>query len=570
MSALPDILAQLECVATDLDERDELDLIAAVRAHGDSARLQLLIAGSTGAGRASLANVLLEHPGLLPQSAIPKTPVSIAVRAGPSLAIEAVGNDGLKTSLPAAQLRAFLTADGGGFQRLEIRSPDELLSMCELHIEAIDGAQTAREWQERLTGIDYAILVFNATALLSDAERRFVREYLVPLLGLERVAVIVNQVDRVPVEERESLLELVRTFLGPFESQPAILALSAAQAGGALESGIDPGYDALMTLLEDLLSRHAPLRAGTVRRALERSTTLLTAAAARRQAFDALDEREIEALRHTVDARQEWLRERIARMQNRVSAFVAILIKERLLRDIEEFGEVFRRRLPDEIASIDEPAIVRRHLPGYIETVWSELLRDRMVGVRNRLVAETAAINAMIEADLRDLFGGAGAVPSVAGELGSPPHALHIFVMPRRGSHRAATVARGLSIPGLALLFFSPVMGALSLAASQAIHLYFKKDLAAANREAITHAALSASRELEDSIKLRLGEQIDRLAAELRTDVAAAYELAVEQTMAELGRRLAAGAERQARRDETERLLHKTLPALQAAIARLG
>ena len=40
------------------------------------------------------------------------------------------------------------------------------------------------------------ILVLNANALLSDVERRFVREHLLAEVGLERVAIVVNQITR--------------------------------------------------------------------------------------------------------------------------------------------------------------------------------------------------------------------------------------------------------------------------------------------------------------------------------------------------------------------------------------
>lgn len=54
--------------------------------------------------------------------------------------------------------------------------------------------------------LDYASIFLKKkplllTALLSERERHFVRDILKPNLGLERVAIVINQMDLVPEDE---------------------------------------------------------------------------------------------------------------------------------------------------------------------------------------------------------------------------------------------------------------------------------------------------------------------------------------------------------------------------------
>src|SRR5437588_8784046 len=64
-------------------------LVRAVEEYAARSKLQLLVVGSTGAGRATLVDALLGLPDLLPRSPVPKAPLSLVVRFGADLTLEA-------------------------------------------------------------------------------------------------------------------------------------------------------------------------------------------------------------------------------------------------------------------------------------------------------------------------------------------------------------------------------------------------------------------------------------------------------------------------------------------------
>ena len=128
------------------------------------------------------------------------------------------------------------------------------------------------------------------------------------------------------------MIELVRAFLGPYQSQPAVLEFSAQQA---LQADSGPEREELSTLLEDLLQRRSPLRDMAVQRALESALDDLAETAERLESLYSLDEKEVEQARSEIASRRDWLDGRVQRTQRRVRSFVATLLKEQLLRRLE-------------------------------------------------------------------------------------------------------------------------------------------------------------------------------------------------------------------------------------------
>jgi hypothetical protein len=270
-------------------------------------------------------------------------------------------------------------------------------------------------------------------------------------------------------------------------------------------------------------------------------------------------------------SRQEWLQGRIARTQHRIAAFVDTLIKEQLLREIEGFGAVFRRRLPDEVLKVEEIGTIKRHLPGYVEAVWADFLNRQSVAVRSKLFDETRTIGRMVERDLSELLG--GEVPQLQQALVdfNPTAAtLRSFIMPKRGRHRAESVAKGLGMLGFIVVPFDIPLGLASLGAAHLIRKVFKGDLALADKRAITAAALSATHELEQQVRLQVEEQFEELGKNLRERVAELYAEGVARIRAFV----AEGAERreelEGQRSELERLERIVLPALREALRRLS
>ena len=572
------LVEELAEAAAALRSPRAVELVQAIREHSSAARLQILVVGSTGSGRASVVDVVLQRPGLLPQSPLPKAPLGIAVRYGPAAVVETIAADGARAALPPGRLRSFLTGAAEQYVAVEMQAPCEALKLCDLRIEPLEAHRSPSQWHDLLAATDFAILVLNATALLSEQERRFVRDQLADGYGLARVGIIVNRMDLVPEEERASLLELVRIFLGPFESQPAILELSATQALQELASGEEgthegcpySGYDALKTLLSDLVERHAALREAALHAALEAALAELAEGAAREQALLSLDQTEVAELRARIASRRDWLQARVERTQRRVDTFVGTLIREQLLQESQSFGDVFRRRLPDEIMEVEDIGAIKRHLPGYIETVWGEFLNGQMIAVQSKLTDETMTIDRMIETDLEELLGPWAGLEHLFQEVGPAADGIRSFVMPKRGRHRASGAAKGLSLYGYIMLFFNPPLGVLSLAASHLVRRFYQGDIERADKQAIIASATSACRDFERDLRVRIDEQFAQLAAQLKTEVSALYADGVGRIEAALAESAARGQEVDARRAEIATLTGETIPRLRLLFEQLG
>ncbi|PZS10767.1 MAG: hypothetical protein DLM70_00285, partial [Chloroflexi bacterium] len=370
---------------------------------------------------------------------------------------------------------------------------------------------------------------------------------------------------------RSSLVDLVRTFLGPYQSQPAIIELAARDASFEDPPAVTLGHESLATLLHDILEQRIPLRSTAIRRALNSSLSELKLAASRSDALYALADSDLHQIRETLASQQTHLDGRITRTQARVEAFVQTLLKEQLLRRIEGFGKAFHARLPREIESVDDAAMVRRHVSGYIETVWGEFLRGQMLATRADLADEETRINEIIGTDIESLL------ENVAREkvdrlhsLGPDAPAFHVFVMPSRGKHRAATVARGLSLNGFLMLFVAPPIGVISLAASQLLQRAYQGNIRQAERDAMVASAVAASRELEREIKTRVDHQFSDLSDQLQDDVVAAYRQGVDQIVGMLDERAAHHNELSAKREEITGILRERLPRLEATVERIG
>jgi hypothetical protein len=253
-----------------------------------------------------------------------------------------------------------------------------------------------------------------------------------------------------------------------------------------------------------------------------------------------------------------------------VDTFVGTLIKEEFLRASEGFGEVFRRRLPDEIMQIEDMSTIKRYLPGYIETAWAEFLNRQMIVVRSRLIEETRSVDRLIKNDLEELLGSrAAGVRHLLADFALGSEALRTFIMPKRGKHRAAGAARMLSLHGYFMLFFNPPMGVLSLVASHVIRRQYKAGMEAADIQAIVAAATSAERELERELIKRMEEQFAGFTERLRAEVASVYADGVARIEEFLDRSAARHRNVDARRSQITRLANETIPRLRTLLEQL-
>jgi len=563
---LPDIVEQIAAVAADLDDERLAGSLAVLSEQRARAQVQILIAGTAGSGRAALVNSLL-GTDLLPSSPIPKAPVGLQLRYHPALTVQLVAADG-RRAIPTAELRTALVDPRlpQRYQYVEIGMPAEILTMVDVRIEDLQSSYAPEDWSHLVARSDFVIVVLNAGALLSQTERDFLRDQLGPR-GLHRAALVINQIDQVPEDERESIRAAVRAFLGPFESRPVSIEAVAPQLA------TDTRHP-LRILFADLAASSLRLRESAVRDAAAAALDEIEAVAAGSLALASLEVEQVERARAALAERQEWLRGRIERVQRRVDALIGTVVREQMHEAIRGSGEVIRRLLPEEIAAVDDLQDVRRYLPGYLQSLWEEILERRMTAIRASLEDEAGRIEELIESDLRELVEAVeGSLGATAGAFGGQNTA-RVFVMPRRSQSHAESVARGLSLHGFVWLIiatFFPVSfipGLLTLGGSHLIRHFYARDIEDANRKALTEAALAATRDLERDIHTEVDRQFGDLAADMHRAVADRYQDAVRRLEAMLGQGTADRAAMEERRERLTRLVAETIPALRQEMER--
>jgi hypothetical protein len=565
-ASLSSLLDQMREAAATLRDAEAWSAVEDLVELHHAPKTLILVIGATGSGRASVVNALLEQPDLLPRSPLPRAPIPTGLRYGPAERVEVVQRDGTRHPLPLPKLRRFL-ADPNTTTlatSVEIEAPCELLTLCELRVEPLPVGLDAAGGPPQLSPSDFTILVLNATALLSQQERDFIRHHLAGSYGLQRVAMVITHLDLVDEEERDSIVPMVRSFLGPFQSQPALLAvmLPAAATQAAFD---DTGREGLRTLAADLSEGHGRRRGEALQQEATSALMALETGLARQEALASMDRESVQAARRSISERQDWLHERVLRTQRRVEAFVGTLLKDQAVRAIAGFGDALRNRLPTEVTAIDDIATIKRYLPGYLESVWSQYLRREMETSGNRLLSEVQQVTRMIETDLQDLLG--ERAPRVDHLLGvdhpfSSP--LHAFVMPKRGKHRATGPTRVMSLVSLALSGTS--LGLLMGGVTEAIGVFSGQEMRQAEKEAIASAAVAATRDIEQELIGRADALFKDLSTALKEEVASIYDDALERIEEVLSQAETHGEEAEARRAELEALAGDTLPDLRRQI----
>jgi hypothetical protein len=562
-----------------LQEPNLLDLIGVVEEQARARALSILVVGSTGAGRCSTANVLLGQPGLLPVSPVPKPPISLTVAYGEPPSASATRLDGALIPVPVDGLRAFVLGAGDEADRyglLRVMTPSPLLAHTQLRIESLGAQRSDDQWRELLATADYAIMVLNATALLSQRERRFLSEQLHPHFGLERVALVINQMDLVPEEERTDIVERVRAFLGPLEAQPAMVEFSAARSRAGLVSGEmepDTGFEPLAELVaHDLIGQADSLRSASVIEGARLILSALEETASRQQAMLSVNHAGLQKRTTQLDAETEWFQSRIARAQARMRLFVETLAKERMMREIEGFGLTLRDQLPAEILAVEDITQIRRYLPGYIEGLWSRFFERQLTSVRGWLAKELQQVEEMIEEDIEGVLGEeASSLREAPADLGVGRAAGHPLLMPRRGRQGAPIAASALQVAGLVVwLTGGGVLGIAALGLGQLIRMATRKSVAESRKQAIVTSALEALPGLEGQIKAQVERHFTTLAGELEGKIRDLYAARIAETRALLEESLRQALALQARGEDLESLVRATLPDLKGQLAQLA
>jgi hypothetical protein len=570
-------LAQVKDAATLLEEPDTIDLIEAIKSQTRESKLQLLIIGATGSGRFSIANVLLEQPNLLPTSSIPKLTISVSIGYGESVIAEVAAQNGVRTVKPLEELKPFLTSpdtDQSKYQTIDVKTNCDLLKTCEINIENINAKRSDLEWKELLTRTDYVILVLKAVAVLSEPERQFIKEIIKPNFALERVAILLNQIDLVPEDERASISEFVRSFLGPFESQPLLMEFSAKLARKSLGTDsliTDRNYEALRNLVKfDLIRNLSLLKSEAMRQAAEICLNEVEEKATHQIALMTTQKSELEELSNKINSQNQWLESRIQKAQNKIELFINTLIKDKFSLEVQGFSLALQQQLPGEIMPIQDITKIRRYLPGYLEAVWVDFFKYQEEEIKGNLITEIKHISQTVQEDLQELLGNqANKFPPLPSSLDTTSVNLKTFIIPKRGKNPANPIATVVQLSGLLMLTASVPLGIATFGSGQLIRLIGKEAIDKADKEAIIIEASKAIQEQNNQINQKVENQFDNLTKELKIVIADLYTKAINNINEALQHAMTFSDQTTGKKEEIEMLVRETIPELRQIIRKI-
>lgn len=571
-------LDKVEEIANNLQEQDIVEFIKVIRDHTNTSQLSVLIVGSIGSGRASLANVLLEQPKLLPVSPIPKMPISINIGYGDSVTTEAILRDGTRMSIPLDLLRSFLTSDDtdnmNKYLSVEVKTNCDLLKTSELRIESIEVKRSLTEWKELLAISDYVLLVLNASALLSEQEKLFIRDILNPGFGLERTAIVINRIDSIPEDEYVSTPELVRAYLGTLGKQPPLIEFSALQAANGMIAGNIPpksGYHALINLVKnDLPEKHDDLRVATVCQAIEICLTEVEKAVERQIYLLSTSEASLQQLLRKFDLQSNQLQDRTQKSQRKIEIYINTLLKEEFFREIEGFNNAVRQQLLDEVMSVESLTQIKRYLPGYLEALWVEFFNSQLASIRGKLVTEMQLINETVKDDLKDLLGDETLnLQAFLSNFNPAPEEIRTFLMPRRKRSQASSTATSFQLAGLLLLFSNLPLALASFGTGELIRVLSKRSADIADKQAIVASAIDGFTELEPQIKQSVNDQFAELTEELKKAIAEVYTQGVAQIRLSLEANIERRKDLEVKQEQLANLCNVTLPELRQVLSQI-
>lgn len=566
-------LAQVKDAATVLEEPDTIDLIEAIKSQTSEAKLRLLIVGATGSGRFSIANVLLEQPDFLPTSFIPKLAISVSIGYGESVIAEVAAQNGVRIVKPLEELKPFLTSpdtDESKYQSIDVKTNCDLLKTCEINIENINAKRSDLEWKELLTRTDYVILVLRAVAVLSEPEKQFIKYILKPNFALERVTILLNQIDLVPEDERASISEFVRSFIGLFESQPILMEFSAKLASKAIgtESLVtDRNYEALRNLVKfDLIRNLSLLKSEAMRQAAEICLNEVEEKATRQIALMTTKKTELEELSDKINSQNQWLESRIQKAQNNIELFINTLIKDKFFLEIEGFSLALQQQLPGEIMPIQDITKIRRYLPGYLEAVWIDFFKCQEEEIKSNLITEIQQTSQTVQEDLQELLGNQAInFQPLLSSLDTTSVNLKTFLIPKRGRNRVNRIATVVQFSSLLILTTNVPLGIATFSSGQLIRMIGKEAIDKADKKAIVSEANKVIQEQHNQIKQKVQNQFDNLNTELKIGVADWYNEAIKNINEALQHAMTYSN----KKEELEKLVRETIPEFRQIIRKI-
>jgi hypothetical protein len=547
--------------------------IQTVRQGFNTPRLRMLIIGERYSGRKTIASHILGTPDLLPQFILTHSDIPFLVESGASNLAEIVHTSGLRTIGPLAALKKTLMDDisGESFTEVRIQSDNPWLKLCQIRIEDLNPTKDEAYWKPVLAETDFVLLVLQADRLLSQIERDFMRDILVPFYGLGQVALVINRVDLLRnVRDRDDLYARIDQFLGTLSAVPLVLAVSCMSEEYTLVDTADRA--ALVSLIQnDLLAHQGPTKMEAIRQALvvilaDMERTTRSQAALQHASAD-----DCAAAIRVLEDQQEWLQSRIRRAQTRVDLYIETLLKEELFREVETFSETLRQNLPAEISSVKDAQVIRQLLPSYLEQVWNEFFEILLPVTRQKIQEEINQLSAILEKDIHAYSRNALTKLGVVKDDFTMGQAMAPFIPAGQTKSNLSSTATALQAGGLGsiVLLGNLPLGVAALGIGQIVRAVAAPSIYAAQIRAITEQALEITYDLEGQVKESLKRSFTQTGTQVKETVAHAYDQESRRVRSQIEQASTNAQENQSRGAQLQSLLDADLPNLKAALEAL-
>jgi len=367
----------------------EQDRIARLR----DERFHLVVLGEFNHGKTTFVNALLGAP-VLPSGVTPTTAVIHRIRHGAERSATAVRTDGTEESVPFEHLADYEvggSAIADGVQHLDLEYPNTVLGEGVILVDTpgVNDLNDARAeiTYEYIPKADAVLFLLDAGQILKESERQFIVGKL--LSGSrDKVLFVINKMDLLDADEKEEALAYARSNLAKLVPDPRVFGISAEQA---LEGKAGSG----LAELSEFLTRYLREERGRVLidNGLEagiRAAQMLMASIEVQQRALKMETSELErrlgALESDLDASEERIAQRSARIRENIAA-----VKALVRADVTSFGRSFAHTLPSEIDAA-EAKDLQTHLAGFIEARFRGFAEEQAEEIAKRLerVAEEA------------------------------------------------------------------------------------------------------------------------------------------------------------------------------------
>jgi hypothetical protein len=365
-------------------------------------------------------------------------------------------------------------------------------------------------------------MLLDGTQILTASERQFLEERILRTTR-DRLIFVVTKLDLLDEDERRETLRFARENLARLVPEPLIFPVSSRRelAGRREESGFAP----LLAHLDEVVGPGAARRRIVLDHALADAQRL---AGFVRQSLG-LRERSLALPLDELEARMARAKEKLGHGRKSLDVATQLIaaetagLKARVRQDLAEFANLFRERLPKEIAKVPGED-VRRYLSFFVQDAWKTWVEHE--GERMAVALEELAerVIEVANENVREV------TEAVSGELGQTETRVELVVDSMK--YDVSVFALG-ALGTTVFLFVNNLVGGLLTLAAPVLAMVLRGRLS----EEIKVEAQARAPATVDRVAALVGEKLDAVvedfASRLSTFVTEAG-LALERGVAEV------------------------------------